>query len=91
MASTVVNGVKFRAGQLDWEDAWSGTDTALPDLTALASGGYGGVKFEATGLIGKIANYYIVITKHNEDFSVCDFTLVPRKAKITVKYHSRRK
>lgn len=90
MAGLVINGVKFRPGQVEWEDAFGSSDAALPSFEAMKSDSeFVGTKITTIGMIGKIGKYILIITRANEDSDLYDYTLVPfTKAKIT---YSRRK
>jgi hypothetical protein len=84
----VINGVRFRPGDVDWEDAHSATREKLPDFDAMRQGGqYVGPKITSTGLIGRIGRYLLVITEKDEALSEFDYTLIPLRAKFQVRYH----
>lgn len=83
----VINGVRFRPGEVDWEDAHSATREKLPDFNALRQGReYIGSKITSTGLIAKVGKYLIVITEKDEALTEFDYTLIPMKPKAQVRY-----
>jgi hypothetical protein len=84
----VINGIRFRPGEVDWEDAHSATRDTLPDFDALREGGqFMGSKITSTGLIAKIGKYLVVITEKDEDLTEFDYTLIPLRAKVQIRYH----
>jgi hypothetical protein len=84
----IINGVRFRPGEVDWEDAHSATREKLPDFDAMRQGGqYVGAKITSAGLIGRIGRYLLVITEKDEALSEFDYTLIPLRAKFQVRYH----
>lgn len=84
----VINGVRFRSGEVDWEDAYSVTREKLPDFNAMRQGGqYFGTKITSTGLIAKIGKCLVVITEKDEALTEFDYTLIPLRPKIQVRYH----
>lgn len=84
----VINGVRFRPGEVDWEDAQTSTRDKLPDFEALRQGGqYFGPKITSTGLVAKIGKYLLVITEKDEKLTEFDFTLIPQHPKIQIRYH----
>jgi hypothetical protein len=83
----VINGVRFRPGEVDWEDAHSATRGKLPDFNALRQGGaFIGSKITSTGLVGRVGKYLIIITEKDEALSEFDYTLIPLRAKTQVRY-----
>ena len=59
----------------------------LPDFDLMRQGGhYIGSKITTTGLVAKIGKYMIVITEKDESLSEFDYTLIPLKAKVQVRY-----
>gem|GEM_PF-600840 len=83
----LINGVRFRSGEVDWEDAHSATREKLPDFEAMRQGRqYIGSKITSVGLIAKIGKYLLVITEKDEALTEFDYTLVPRRAKIQIRY-----
>ena len=83
----VINGVRFRPGEVDWEDANSATRDKLPDFDAMHQGGsFIGSKITTTGLIGRVGKYLIVITEKDETLSEFDYTLIPLHPKTQVRY-----
>ncbi len=85
----VINGVRFRPGEVDWEDAHSATRDKLPDFDSLRQGGqYLGSKITSAGLIARIGKYLLVITEKDENLTEFDYTLIPLRAKTQVRYHT---
>ena len=83
----VINGVRFKPGEVDWEDAHSATRDKLPDFEAMRQGGqYVGSKITSTGLIAKIGKYLLVITEKDEKLTEFDYTLIPLRSKIQIRY-----
>ena len=84
----VINGVRFRPGEVDWEDAHSATREKLPDFDAMRQAAqYVGPKITSTGLIGRIGRYLLVITEKDEALTEFDYTLIPIRAKFQIRYH----
>ena len=84
----VINGVRFRHGEVDWEDAHGATRDKLPDFAAMRQGGqYIGSKITSAGLVAKIGKYLLVITEKDEPLEEFDYTLIPLHAKIQLRYH----
>src|SRR5574337_226774 len=84
----VIHGVRFRTGEVDWEDAHSATREKLPDFDALRQGRqYAGTKVTSTGLIAKVGKYLLVITEKDEALTEFDYTLIPLRPKIQIRYH----
>jgi hypothetical protein len=84
----IINGIRFRPGDVDWEDAHSATREKLPDFEAMRQGGqYVGPKITSTGLIGRIGRYLLVITEKDEALLEFDYTVIPLRAKFQVRYH----
>ena len=85
---TVINGVRFRPGEVDWEDAHSTTRGKLPDFEAMRTANtFVGSKITSAGLVAKIGKYLLVITEKDEPLEEFDFTLIPLHAKIQLRYH----
>ncbi len=83
----LINGVRFRFGEVDWEDAHSATRDKLPDFDAMRQGGqYLGSKITSAGLIAKIGKYLLVITEKDESLTEFDYTLIPLHAKTHIRY-----
>src|ERR1035438_6843711 len=83
----VIKGVRFRPGEVDWEDAHSTTRGKLPDFEAMRTGNtFVGSKITSAGLVAKIGKYLLVITEKDEALEEFDFTLIPLHAKIHVRY-----
>lgn len=86
--TVVINGVRFRPGEVDWEDAHSTTRDKLPDFNAMRQGQqYIGSKITTTGLVAKIGKYLLVITEKDEKLTEFDYTLIPLRPKTQVRYH----
>ena len=84
----VIRGVRFRPGEVDWEDAHSTTRGQLPDFEAMREGSvFIGSKITSTGLIAKIGKYLLIITEKDEALEEFDFTLIPLHAKTEIRYH----
>ena len=83
----VINGVRFRPGEVDWEDAHGATRDKLPDFNAMrASSTYFGTKITSTGMIAKVGKYLVVITEKDEKLSEFDYTLIPLRPKTQIRY-----
>jgi hypothetical protein len=84
----MIHGVRFRPGEVDWEDAHSATRGKLPDFDALRkSNSFVGSKITSTGLLAKVGKYLLVITEKDEALEELDYTLIPLHAKIQIRYH----
>ena len=85
---TLIHGVRFRPGEVDWEDAHSTTRGKLPDFDAMREGNtFVGSKITSTGLVAKIGKYLLVITEKDEALAEFDYTFIPLHAKIQIRYH----
>jgi len=83
----VIHGVRFRPGEVDWEDAQSSTRDKLPDFETLRQGGqYAGPKITTTGLVARIGKYLLVITEKDEKLTEFDYTLIPIHSKFQIRY-----
>ena len=83
----VINGVRFRPGEVDWEDAHGATREKLPDFNVLRAGGtYVGTKITSTGMIAKVGKYLVVITEKDEKLSEFDYTLIPQRPKMQIRW-----
>ncbi len=83
-----IQGVRFRPGEVDWEDAHSTTRGKLPDFDAMRQGtSFVGSRITSSGLIAKIGKYLLVITEKDEALEEFDYTLIPLHAKIQIRYH----
>jgi hypothetical protein len=87
-----IRGVRFRPGEVDWEDAHGVSRDALPDFDAIRNGatGFVGAKITSAGLVGKVGNYLIVITEYDAgdlESTEFDYTLIPLRPKTAVRYH----
>jgi hypothetical protein len=84
----VIQGVRFRPGEVDWEDAHSTTRGKLPDFDAMRQGNtFVGSRITSAGLIAKIGKYLLIITEKDEPLEEFDFTLIPLHAKVSLRYH----
>jgi len=62
----VINGVKFRPGEVDWEDAFSASREKLPDFNEMRQRGqWIGKKVTTAGLVARIGNYMLVIQERD--------------------------
>jgi hypothetical protein len=83
-----IQGVRFRPGEVDWEDAHSTTRGKLPDFDALREGTtFVGSKITSAGLLAKIGKYLLIVTEKDEALEEFDFTLIPLHAKVHIRYH----
>ncbi len=84
----LIHGVRFRPGEVDWEDAHSTTRGKLPSFDEMRAGNtFVGSRITSTGLIAKIGKYLLVITEKDEALEEFDFTLIPLNAKTHIRYH----
>jgi hypothetical protein len=84
----MIQGVRFRPGEVDWEDAHSTTRGKLPDFDDMRSGStFVGSRITSAGLIAKVGKYLLVITEKDEALEEFDYTLIPLHAKIQIRYH----
>jgi hypothetical protein len=84
----VINGIRFRPGEVDWEDAHSGTREKLPDFDVMRQGGqYVGPKITSTGLVAKVGKYLLIITEKDEALTEFDYTLIPLRPKVQIRYN----
>lgn len=83
----VINGVKFRPGEVDWEDAYTASREKLPDFVKLRQRGqYLGKKVTTAGLVARIGYYLVIIQERDEEQKEFDYTLIPLRAKTEVRY-----
>lgn len=83
----VINGVRFRHGEVDWEDAFSSSRQKLPDFGQMRQRGqYVGKKVTTVGLVARIGHYLLVIQERDEEQEEFDYTLIPLRAKTEVRY-----
>jgi len=87
----IIKGVRFRPGEVDWEDAHGISRDALPDFDSMrnGNGGFVGAKITSAGLVGRVGRYLIVITEKDDDCKEFDYTLIPLRPKTAVRYHSK--
>jgi hypothetical protein len=84
----IINGVKFRPGEVDWEDAFSISREKLPDFAAMRQrGAWVGKKVTTAGLVARIGFYLLVIQERDEEQKEFDYTLIPLRASTTVRYN----
>ncbi len=83
----VIQGVRFRPGEVNWEDAVSATREPLPDFDGLRRGGsYFGPKITTTGMIAKVGKYLVVVTEMDEGLTEFDYTLIPLRPRVQIRY-----
>lgn len=83
----IINGVKFRPGEVDWEDAFSISREKLPDFNLMRQRGqWIGKKVTTNGLVARIGNYMLVIQERDEEQKEFDYTLIPLRSKTEVRY-----
>jgi hypothetical protein len=85
--TVIINGVQFRLGELDWEDATISVRASLPDFSRLRQGKeYIGRRKTSAGLIAHIGRYFVVISERDTVGEEYDFALVPTHAKTEIHY-----
>ena len=83
----VINGIRFRPGEVDWEDAFSISREKLPDFATLRQRGqWIGKKVTSVGLVARIGHYMLVIQERDEEQKEFDYTLIPLRARTAVRY-----
>ena len=83
----LINGVAFRLGELDWEDATISVRASLPDFSRLRGGKeYVGRRKTSAGLIAQVGRYFLVISERDTAGEEYDFALVPTRAKTEIRY-----
>lgn len=83
----VIQGVRFRPGEVDWEDAFSSSREKLPDFDLMRQRSqYIGKKVTTLGLVARIGNYLLVIQERDEEQEEFDYTVIPLRAKTEVRY-----
>jgi len=83
----VIQGVRFRPGEVDWEDAFSSSREKLPEFDLMRQRGqYIGKKVTTLGLVARIGNYLLVIQERDEEQEEFDYTVIPLRAKTEVRY-----
>ena len=81
----IINGIIFRPGQVEWEDAFSNMRSALPDFATLRANHKSiGKLITSVGLVARVGTYWIVISEHGSAEAIFDFTIVPTRAKVKV-------
>ena len=84
----VINGVRFKRGEVEWEDAYSHSRERLPDFELMRKGNeFVGMKITTPGYIAKIGKYIIAINEMDENLEEFDYTLIPLKAKTLIRYN----
>lgn len=85
--SVLINGVVFRLGEIDWEDATISIRAPLPDFSRLRGGKeYVGRRKTSAGVIAKVGRYFLVISERDTVGEEYDFALVPTHAKTEIRY-----
>lgn len=83
----VINGVRFRPAEVDWEDAYSVSREKLPDFAAMRQRGqWIGKKVTTVGLVARIGRYLLVIQERDEEQEEFDYTLIPLQSKSEIRY-----
>lgn len=83
----VINGVRFRPAEVDWEDAYSASREKLPDFASLRQRGqFLGKKVTTVGLVAHIGHYLLVIQERDEEQEEFDYTLIPLTSKSEIRY-----
>ena len=83
----VINGVKFRPGEVDWEDAYGVSREPLPNFAAMRQrGAWIGKKVTTAGLVARVGFYMLVIQERDEEQKEFDYTLIPLRASTSVRY-----
>lgn len=83
----VINGVRFRPGEVDWEDAFSASREKLPDFEQMRQrGSFIGKKVTTAGLVARVGRYLLVIQERDEEQKEFDYTLIPLHAKTEIRY-----
>ena len=84
----LINGVRFRPGEVDWEDAFGASREKLPDFALLRQrGGWAGKKVTTAGLVARIGYYLVVIQERDEEQEEFDYTLIPLRPSTVVRYN----
>jgi hypothetical protein len=86
-----VNGVRFRLGELHWEDAFGVMRSELPKFSVLRRGAPQGRIIKTAGWVAKIGRYWLVLTEHGAGPDIYDFTLVPVRPKVIAKWSGKNK
>lgn len=83
----VINGVRFRPAEVDWEDAYSSSREKLPDFATMRQRGvWIGKKVTTVGLVAHIGRYLLVIQERDEEQEEFDYTLIPLQSKYEIRY-----
>lgn len=83
----VINGIRFRHAEVDWEDAYSASREKLPDFPAMRQRGqFIGKKVTSVGLVAHIGHYLLVIQERDEEEKEFDYTLIPLRSKSEIRY-----
>ena len=83
----LINGVKFRPGEIEWEDAYGVSREQLPDFSTLRQrASWAGKKVTTAGLVARIGYYMLVIQERDEEEKEFDYTLIPLRPSTIVRY-----
>jgi hypothetical protein len=83
----VINGIRFRPAEVDWEDAYSVSREKLPDFASMRQRGvWIGKKVTTVGLVARIGRYLLVIQERDEEQEEFDYTLIPLQSKYEIRY-----
>jgi len=87
----IINGVPFRIGQVEWEDASGQMRAELPDFTAMRTGRTPVGKIITTiGLVAKIGKYWLIVTECGSQDTIYDFTVIPIKPGVKVSWAGKK-
>lgn len=79
--------MRFRPGEVDWEDAYAASREKLPNFDLKRQRGhYIGKKVRTAGLVARIGRYLLVIQERDVEQEEFDYTLIPLRAKTEVRY-----
>lgn len=83
-----INGVTFRPGQVEWEDAIGQMRSPLPAFDKMRKGkAMVGKIITSLGLVAQIGNYWVIVSEHGTADDIFDFTIVPMRAKVKVTWN----
>jgi hypothetical protein len=83
----MIQEVAFRAGSVEWEDAFGQMRAPLPDFVSMRKGTETiGKVITTIGLVAKIGRYVVIVTELGHDDGVFDFTIVPLRPKVKIKW-----
>jgi hypothetical protein len=86
----MINGIKFRSGEVTWQAPRSIFRETLPNFDRIMNGPTLCETHATVGLIGKIGEYYLVITERNEVGEEYDYTIIPCTGTTKVRYTDKR-